>query len=71
MKCQRSVANSGVYEKEDLYGKKPKKRRKMLEVLTEIFHGLGEESLKSVQTVALGVHPLQTILLIESESGPQ
>ena len=43
----------------------------MLELLTEIFHGLGEESLKSVQTVALGVHPLQTILLIESESGPQ
>ena len=43
----------------------------MPELLTEIFHGLGEESLKSVQTVALGVHPLQTILMIESESGPQ
>ena len=56
-----------------MYGKKPKKEEKNagFELLTEIFHGLGEESLKSVQTVALGVHPLQTILLIESESGPQ
>ena len=33
----------------------------MPELLTEIFHGLGEESLKSVQTVALGVHPLQKV----------
>ena len=48
-----------------MYGKKPKKEEKNagFELLTEIFHGLGEESFESVQTVALGVHPLQTILM--------
>ena len=62
MKCQRSVANSGVYEKEDLYGKKvPKKEKKKKSdgLLTEVFHGLGEKSLESVQTVALRVHTLK------------
>ena len=62
MKCQRSVANSGVYEKEDLYGKKCQKKEKKNSdgLLTEVFHGLREKSLKSVQTVALRVHPLKT-----------
>ena len=60
MKCQRSVANSGVYEKEDLYGKSAKKGEKNCDgLLTKVLHGLGEKSLKCVQTVALSVHPLK------------
>ena len=46
MKWQRSVANSGVYEKEDLYEKKEKNCDDG--ELTKVFHGLGEESLESV-----------------------
>ena len=50
----------GSNEKEDLYGKSAKKGEEKSDgLLTKVLHGLGEQSLKSVQTVALRIHPLK------------
>ena len=46
--CTEKVPKKGEEEKSD-------------GPLTEVFHGLGEKSLKSVQTVALSVHTLKNI----------
>ena len=52
----------GSNEKEDLYGKSAKKGEEKSDgLLTKVLHGLGEQSLKSVQTVALRIHPLKKI----------
>ena len=46
--CTEKVPKKGEEEKSD-------------DLLTEVLHGLGEKSLKSVQTVALSVHTLKNI----------
>ena len=48
--CTEKVPKKGEEEKSD-------------GPLTEVFHGLGEKSLKSVQTVALSVHTLKAYKL--------